>query len=131
MDSIPTPSKRKTTTICSADLAKRSPHSKQKWKRLAKPIRSWFWSSEFGRRTYENGSAGTDHGKAGPMFLIGKNVKGGFYGGNPDFNELSQGDLIHKIDFRQVYATALDNWMGADSKVVLGQAFNPMDAIKG
>ena len=87
--------------------------------------------SEFGRRTYENGSAGTDHGKAGPMFLIGKNIKGGFYGGNPDFTELSQGDLIHKIDFRQVYAAALDNWMGADSKVVLGQAFNPMDVIKG
>lgn len=86
--------------------------------------------SEFGRRVYENGSAGTDHGKAGPMMLIGKNVKGGFHGPKPDLNTLSDGDLAHKIDFRQVYATALDNWMGGESKVVLGGQFSTLDVLK-
>ena len=86
--------------------------------------------SEFGRRVYENGSAGTDHGKAGPMMLIGKNVKGGFYGGNPDLASLSDGDLAWKIDFRQVYATALENWMGGDSNVVLGESFKTLDVFK-
>lgn len=86
--------------------------------------------SEFGRRTYENGSVGTDHGQAAPMFLIGKNVKGGIYGPNPTFDDLQDGDLRWKIDFRQVYATALDNWMGSESKVVLGESFSPLDLIK-
>lgn len=79
--------------------------------------------SEFGRRTYENGSAGTDHGQAGPMFVIGSRVKGGIYGQNPTFDDLQDGDLRWKIDFRQVYATALDDWMGSNSKVVLGESF--------
>lgn len=86
--------------------------------------------SEFGRRTYENGSEGTDHGKAAPMFLIGKNVKGGFHGPKPDLNNLNDGDLEFKIDFRQVYATALDNWMGNDSGVVLGGTFQTLDVLK-
>lgn len=86
--------------------------------------------SEFGRRAYENGSAGTDHGKAGPMLLIGKNVKGGMYGGKVDLENLNDGDLVHQIDFRQVYATALDNWMGTDSKVVLGQQFQPINVLR-
>ena len=86
--------------------------------------------SEFGRRAYENGSAGTDHGKAGPMMLIGKNVKGGLYGGKVDLENLNDGDLVHQIDFRQVYATALDNWMGTDSKVVLGQQFQPLSVLR-
>lgn len=85
--------------------------------------------SEFGRRTYENGSQGTDHGKAGPMFLIGKKVKGGLYGSNPDFESLSQGDLVHQIDFRQVYATALDDWMDSDSKAILGGTFEKVVPI--
>lgn len=85
--------------------------------------------SEFGRRTYENGSAGTDHGQAAPMFLVGKRVKGGLYGPNPTFDDLQDGDLRWKTDFRQVYATALDDWMGSDSKVVLGESFNPLGVI--
>lgn len=85
--------------------------------------------SEFGRRTYENGSMGTDHGQAGPMLLIGKQVKGGFHGPLPDFNDLDDGDLRWKIDFRQVYATALDEWMGSDSGVVLGQKFQHVPVI--
>lgn len=86
--------------------------------------------SEFGRRTYENGSAGTDHGKAGPMFLIGSPVKGGFYGGVPNFTDLDQGDLKHQVDFRQVYAASLDNWMGTDSQAVLGDKFKDLPLFK-
>ncbi len=85
--------------------------------------------SEFGRRSYENGSGGTDHGKAAPMLLIGKNVKGGFHGPKPDLQHLDDGDITFKTDFRQVYATALDNWMGIDSEVVLGQAFTHVTAL--
>jgi uncharacterized protein (DUF1501 family) len=86
--------------------------------------------SEFGRRVAENGSAGTDHGKAGPMILIGNKVKGGVYGPNPDLQDLHQGDLRWKTDFRQVYATALDDWLGSDSEVVLGGEFEKMGLIK-
>jgi uncharacterized protein (DUF1501 family) len=81
--------------------------------------------SEFGRRAQENGS-GTDHGKGAPMFVIGKGVKGGLHGANPDLENLDGGDIAYKIDFRQVYATALDSWMGGDSEVVLAQKFDPM-----
>lgn len=86
--------------------------------------------TEFGRRSYENASGGTDHGAAGPMFLIGKNVKGGLHGPRPDLNDLQDGDIRFKIDFRQVYAAALDQWMGGDSGSVLGQAFTHVDAVK-
>ncbi|MEX2244587.1 MAG: DUF1501 domain-containing protein [Fimbriimonadaceae bacterium] len=86
--------------------------------------------SEFGRRSYENGSAGTDHGAAGPMLLIGKNVKGGLHGPNPNLLDLDRGDLKWKVDFRQVYATSLDSWMGSDSAIVLGQQFGPLDVLK-
>lgn len=79
--------------------------------------------SEFGRRVAENGSQGTDHGSAGPMMLIGKKVKGGFHGSNPDLANLVQGDLKFETDFRSVYAATLDEWIGGDSGVVLGQKF--------
>lgn len=80
--------------------------------------------SEFGRRVVENGSAGTDHGTAAPMFLIGKSVKGGIHGPVPDLSNLdNNGDLKFAIDFREVYAATLDEWMGGDSEVVLGQKF--------
>jgi uncharacterized protein (DUF1501 family) len=82
--------------------------------------------SEFGRRVYENASGGTDHGAAGTMFLIGKKVKGGFHGGSPNLVDLQDGDLRFKIDFREVYAATLDQWMGGDSQLVLGQKFNPL-----
>ena len=69
--------------------------------------------SEFGRRAPENTSLGTDHGAAGPMFLIGKPVRGGHYGEPPSLTELDDGDnLIHTTDFRRVYATAIDGWLG-------------------
>ena len=79
--------------------------------------------SEFGRRASENASQGTDHGQAGPMFLIGKPVKGGIHGPNPDLQNLANGDVAFTQDFRGVYAAALDEWMGGDSETVLGQKF--------
>ncbi len=85
--------------------------------------------SEFGRRSYENGSQGTDHGQAAPMFLIGNPVKGGIYGGKPDLDHLNDGDVAFKVDFRQVYATALDDWMGNDSRAVLGQQFATLNVL--
>jgi uncharacterized protein (DUF1501 family) len=86
--------------------------------------------SEFGRRSYENASAGTDHGAAGPMLLIGKAIKGGFYGPIPNLNDLEDGDVKFSIDFRSVYATTLDQWMGSDSEKVLGAKFDHMPLFK-
>lgn len=85
--------------------------------------------SEFGRRSYENASAGTDHGSAAPMLLIGSRVKGGLYGPMPDLNDLEDGDLKFQIDFRQVYATAVDDWLGGDSQVVLGESFSHVPVL--
>jgi uncharacterized protein (DUF1501 family) len=85
--------------------------------------------SEFGRRTQENASAGTDHGAAAPMFLIGSKVKGGLHGPIPDLDHLQDGDITHTTDFREVYAATLDHWMGGDSEVVLAQKFVPVDVL--
>jgi uncharacterized protein (DUF1501 family) len=69
--------------------------------------------SEFGRRVEENASAGTDHGTAGPMFVIGKSVKAGLYGKHPSLKDLdSNGDLQMTTDFRRVYSTMISEWMG-------------------
>jgi uncharacterized protein (DUF1501 family) len=83
-----------------------------------------FAFSEFGRRVAENNGRGTDHGTAGPVYVIGSNVKGGVYGDHPSLTELDAGDLKYKIDFRCVYATLLDKWLGADSREILGQHFD-------
>lgn len=85
--------------------------------------------SEFGRRASENASQGTDHGQAAPMFLIGKRVKGGIHGPLPDLANLNNGDIGFTQDFRGVYAAALDEWMGGDSQVVLGQKFAPVSVF--
>ena len=68
--------------------------------------------SEFGRRLQENGSKGHDHGKAGPMFVLGHKVKGGLYGKHPSLTDLSKGDLKMTTDFRSVSATMMKEWMG-------------------
>jgi uncharacterized protein (DUF1501 family) len=82
--------------------------------------------SEFGRRAAENASQGTDHGQAGPMFLVGNRVKGGLHGANPDLVNLANGDIEFRQDFRGVYAATLDQWMGGDSQIVLGEKFAPV-----
>jgi uncharacterized protein (DUF1501 family) len=81
--------------------------------------------SEFGRTVAENGSAGTDHGTAGPVFLAGPAVKGGVVGATPSLLDLDPkyGDLRRSLDFRQVYATVLDGWLGLPAKEVLGDEF--------
>jgi uncharacterized protein (DUF1501 family) len=86
--------------------------------------------SEFGRRLAENASAGTDHGKAGLMFAIGKGVRGGLYGKYPDLEKLDDGDPVMTTDFRQVYATALDEWLNIPSRDILGSSFAPMTFLR-
>lgn len=80
--------------------------------------------SEFGRRVHENGNVGTDHGTAAPLFVLGNSVAGGIYGEPPDLGNLDDtGNLKFTIDFRQVYATVLDRWLGAPSQAILGGSF--------
>ena len=85
--------------------------------------------TEFGRRVPENTSLGTDHGSAGPMFIIGPSVKGGHYGKIPDLvNGLDDGDnLKYTTDFRSVYATLIDKWLQVDSKSILRKNFQTFD----
>jgi len=85
--------------------------------------------SEFGRRVAENGSGGTDHGTAAPMFVFGKGLRGGLYGQQPSLTDLADGDLKHGIDFRSVYATVLDRWLGADPQKILGSGFERVGFI--
>jgi uncharacterized protein (DUF1501 family) len=86
--------------------------------------------SEFGRRVHENGSKGTDHGSGSCMFVLGRKAKGGLVGKHPSLSDLDAGDLRHSIDFRQVYATLLDNWLGCDSTRVLGGKYDHLPLIK-
>jgi uncharacterized protein (DUF1501 family) len=82
--------------------------------------------SEFGRRPNENASFGTDHGTAAPLFVIGNPVRGGLYGQQPSIEATdldAAGNMKFTVDFRSVYATLLDKWLGVDSKSVLGGAF--------
>jgi uncharacterized protein (DUF1501 family) len=79
--------------------------------------------SEFGRRVAENASGGTDHGAAAPLFILGGGVKPGLYGRYPSLTELNDGDLKFSTDFRSVYATALEKWLGVPSEQVLGRKF--------
>jgi uncharacterized protein (DUF1501 family) len=85
--------------------------------------------SEFGRRVDENASLGTDHGAASCLFLVGDRVKGGLAGQYPSLETLGDGDLIHNTDFRSVYATLLDRWLGCKAETVLGKAFPTLDLI--
>jgi uncharacterized protein (DUF1501 family) len=70
--------------------------------------------SEFGRRVAENTSLGTDHGTAGPAFVIGKPVLGGHYGRVPSLTDLDDGNLKYTTDYRRIYSTLIQGWMGHD-----------------
>lgn len=85
--------------------------------------------SEFGRRVGENASRGTDHGEASPLFLIGGGVKGGVYGTHPDLNALNMGNLAFTTDFRSVYATVLEKWLGRPSAPILSGSFQTLSAL--
>ncbi|MGM9322704.1 DUF1501 domain-containing protein [Deinococcus aquaticus] len=79
--------------------------------------------SEFGRRVAENGSAGTDHGKGSVMFALGSGVRGGVHGSSPDLEDLSDGDIKYRQDFRGVYAEALSGWLGLNAREILNGDF--------
>lgn len=88
--------------------------------------------SEFGRRVRENASQGTDHGTAAPVFLAGGRVASGFIGAQPSLSDLDgEGDLKFHTDFRRLYASLLDGWLGCPSEKVLGQRFEPLGIVKG
>ncbi|WP_285031384.1 DUF1501 domain-containing protein [Mycolicibacterium sp. lyk4-40-TYG-92] len=76
--------------------------------------------SEFGRRVRANASQGTDHGTAGPMFIAGAPVKGGFYGDEPSLTDLDNGDLKVTTDFRDVYHEVLTRTLGTDPGPIVG-----------
>ena len=86
--------------------------------------------SEFGRRVPENTSLGTDHGTAQVNFVIGNAVKGGMYGTPPSLSNLVLGDNLESTtDFRDVYATLIERWLGVDSAKVLGRKFATLDLL--
>jgi uncharacterized protein (DUF1501 family) len=85
--------------------------------------------SEFGRRLAENASRGTDHGTAAPVFLAGAAVQAGLHGPYPNLRDLDDGDPKFAIDFRRVYATLLDQWLGCPSTLVLGEKFQHLPLL--
>lgn len=86
--------------------------------------------SEFGRRVAQNASGGTDHGTAAPMYFVGDMLKPGLLGDHPSLTDLDQGDLKFNVDFRSVYASVLDDWMGARSEKVLGEKFRKTQILQ-
>jgi uncharacterized protein (DUF1501 family) len=84
--------------------------------------------SEFGRRVKENGSLGTDHGAASQMFVVSAE-SAGVYGAHPSLTDLDEGDLKFHTDFRSVYATILEKWLGIASEPVLGGRFDTLDFV--
>ncbi len=86
--------------------------------------------SEFGRRVQENSSRGTDHGAASCLFVAGPSVKGGVVGKHPSLADLDADDLKFHTDFRRVYATQLDSWLGCDSKSVLGARWDHLKELE-
>ena len=86
--------------------------------------------SEFGRRVAANASGGTDHGTANNMFMIGGGLKQkGILNTMPDLSDLQDGDLKYTTDFKNVYATVLQNWLGADYKTILGKEYELMKFV--
>jgi uncharacterized protein (DUF1501 family) len=89
--------------------------------------------SEFGRTVRENGSGGTDHGTAGPVFLLGPGVRGGLVGTTPSLLDLDpkDGDLRRSLDFRSVYATVLEEWLDLPAGDALGGTFDHLPLFGG
>ena len=83
--------------------------------------------SEFGRRPSENESRGTDHGTAAPLFVLGSRIKPGLHGRAPSLQLERNQDMQHSTDFRQVYATLLDKWLGCPAAKVMGKSFPSLD----
>lgn len=85
--------------------------------------------SEFGRRVQENASGGTDHGAAAPLFVVGGKVQPGIYGAAPSLTKLHDGDIIHSVDFRSVYATVLSKWLKAPVEPILKGNFSVLPFV--
>jgi uncharacterized protein (DUF1501 family) len=85
--------------------------------------------SEFGRRVQENGSKGTDHGAASCLLVAGAGLKPGAATEHPSLKDLDDGDLKFNTDFRRVYATMLDTWLGVDSQAVLNGKYDHLPAL--
>lgn len=86
--------------------------------------------AEFGRRPQENASNGTDHGTVAAHFVAGGRVRGGLYGQPPQLDRLEGGNLAYAIDFRSLYATALERWWGQPSARTLNGRFAPLDLLR-
>jgi len=87
--------------------------------------------SEFGRRVAENANAGTDHGAAAPMFLLGGRTNPGLHGKHPSLEVLKRGDLIHTTDFRSVYASVLSQWLDAPAEEILRASYPTLPLFRG
>lgn len=85
--------------------------------------------SEFGRRAEENASAGTDHGSAGPVFVLGTGLHGGLHGAQPSLDDLEDGNLRFTTDFRRLYAALLPRTLGIESAPIVG-AFPPLELFR-
>jgi uncharacterized protein (DUF1501 family) len=87
--------------------------------------------SEFGRRAAQNGSNGTDHGTAEPMFVIGRTANAGLHGAYPSLQDLDDnGDLKFSTDFREVYAAVLHDHLGIDPAPVLAGSYAPVGVVR-
>jgi len=90
----------------------------------------FFTFSEFGRRVSQNASGGTDHGTANNMFLLSGGLKqAGLLNGMPNLNDLDEGDLKYQVDFKNVYATVLNKWLGANDEKILGNRYGHLSFI--
>jgi uncharacterized protein (DUF1501 family) len=85
--------------------------------------------SEFGRRVAENASRGTDHGEASPMFVVGGGVKGGIYGDHPSFDNMDNGDIRYTTDFRSVYTTIVERWLGRPATGIIAGSFGTIPLL--
>lgn len=90
--------------------------------------------SEFGRRPYENGSRGTDHGAASVQFVFGNSINASRYGNAPNLKDVDKnGDIVYQNDYRRVYADVLQNWFDAtedDTTAILGERVAPLTVIR-
>ncbi|UCF15007.1 MAG: DUF1501 domain-containing protein [Phycisphaerales bacterium] len=85
--------------------------------------------SEFGRTVKENGRRGTGHGAAAPIFLAGGKLKSGCAGSHPSLTDLDNGAMKFHTDFRRVYATVLDKWLGFESRKILDRQYESLDIL--
>ena len=90
-------------------------------------------TSEFGRRVYENGSGGTDHGTSAPLFIFGSKINSGIYGVDPDFNQLDENDNpLVQFDYRQIYTSIITDWFGLNQSVanqIFSENFNRISFV--